>query len=410
MPKKKAAASGTNRCFGDDILRHVLSYLPLDDALQTCVLNTRWRDHWRHTTDLSLIFDDLSFERFKQLVKLFIQLRGDSPLDKFVILAYPESDECTYTNTMLLIEYALKCQANELIVFSHHSYDTFVLGVPLISQHLNTIHLRLVYLESSSLDFSHCPVLEYLRIELCRINARRISSKSLKRMCITDQCSFPEDFHVRIFAPGLVSLQLDDFRGLTPSLEYMPFLVTAYVGLGILCPELKDRSSHAYPVEEGVILHGLSNAVNLELIADYRTEKFIYSLDLKCCPIFDKLKTLLLNEWFTAIDLVCILQHSSILEMLTLQLENTKKLISAMGAQETIELSFVCAYLKVVNIECRKVDDGIHKIVNILTTCGVLRQQISIKNPHANSNCFSFQKHEQPRWRTPLAPEMCAQS
>ncbi|XP_040249745.1 F-box protein At5g03100-like [Aegilops tauschii subsp. strangulata] len=364
MPKKKAAASGTNRCFGDDILRHVLSYLPLDDALQTCVLNTRWRDHWRHTTDLSLIFDDLSFERFKQLVKLFIQLRGDSPLDKFVILAYPESDECTYTNTMLLIEYALKCQANELMVFSHHSYDTFVLGVPLISQHLNTIHLRLVYLESSSPDFSHCPVLEYLRIELCRINARRISSKSLKRMCITDQCSFPEDFHVRIFAPGLVSLQLDDFRGLTPSLEYMPFLVTAYVGLGILCPELKDRSSHAYPVAEGVILHGLSNAVNLELIADYRTEK----------------------------------------------LENTKKLISAMGAQETIEQSFVCAYLKVVNIECRKVDDGIHKIVNILTTCGVLRQQISIKNPHANSNCFSFQKHEQPRWRTPLAPEMCAQS
>ncbi|KAI4982845.1 hypothetical protein ZWY2020_023337 [Hordeum vulgare] len=78
MRKKKAASSG----LGDDILRHVLSYLPVDDAMQTCVLNTRWRDHWRHTTDPSLIFDDLSFDRFKQLVKLFIHLRGNSPLDK----------------------------------------------------------------------------------------------------------------------------------------------------------------------------------------------------------------------------------------------------------------------------------------------------------------------------------------
>ena len=55
--------------------------------------------------------------------------------------------------------------------------------------------------------------------------------------------------------------------------------------------------------------------------------QFIYRRDLACCPIFGKLKTLLLNEWCAAVDLgalVCILQHSPILEKLTLQLHKDK--------------------------------------------------------------------------------------
>ncbi|KAM0904367.1 hypothetical protein ACQ4PT_018073 [Festuca glaucescens] len=42
----------------DDLLKHVLSFLPPDEALQTCVLDTRWRDLWRRTTSLVLIFED----------------------------------------------------------------------------------------------------------------------------------------------------------------------------------------------------------------------------------------------------------------------------------------------------------------------------------------------------------------
>ena len=85
-------------------------------------------------------------------------------------------------------------------------------------------------------------------------------------------------FHIRIFAPGLISLQLDNFDGLAPSLEYMPSLETAYVWLHNSCYdschsnrqncEYEDCSCHAYPVDEGVLLHGLSNAVNLELVGD----------------------------------------------------------------------------------------------------------------------------------------------
>ncbi|XP_040247415.1 F-box protein At1g19070-like [Aegilops tauschii subsp. strangulata] len=71
-----AAASDADR-FGDltdDLLWHVLSFLPSDDALQTCVLDTRWRDLWRRTTSLHFNVDDC--ERFRRLVKLIINSAG----------------------------------------------------------------------------------------------------------------------------------------------------------------------------------------------------------------------------------------------------------------------------------------------------------------------------------------------
>ncbi|EMS53107.1 hypothetical protein TRIUR3_33898 [Triticum urartu] len=370
----KTAASGKGH-FGDltdDLLRHVLSFLPAADALQTCVLDTGWRDHWRRTTSLPLIFDQSSFpssERFKQLVKLFIHIRGNSPLDKCKIVAcLDDVEERTYTNTILLIEYALKCQVKELLlsvaVDEDFEFEPLILDAPLISQHLKILHLERFELKRSTLNFSCCSVLEELEMQDCNIDARRISSKSLKRLCITDFCSFPTKFHIRMLR----------------NCEY------------------EDCSCHAYPVDEGVLLHGLSNAVNLELVGDTYFELFIYRWDLECCPIFDKLKTLSLNEWFTTIDLLCILQHSPVLEVLTLQLGSTEKFVRATGAEEKIEQSFVCSHLKVVNIECRKVDEGVHKILKFLSKCGILRDQISI------THRFSFQKPMRPLPRSTTEP------
>jgi hypothetical protein len=53
--------------------------------------------------------------------------------------------------------------------------------------------------------------------------------------------------------------------------------------------------------------------------------QFVINRDLKLCPTFSKLKTLLLSEWCPGIAsdlnvLSCFLQHSPILEKLTLQL------------------------------------------------------------------------------------------
>ncbi|XBH81138.1 hypothetical protein VPH35_106754 [Triticum aestivum] len=72
--------------------------------------------------------------------------------------------------------------------------------------------------------------------------------------------------------------------------------------------------------------------------------------------------------------------------------------LRATGAEEKIEQSFVCSHLKVVNIECRKVDEGVHKILKFLSKCGILRDQISI------THRFSFQKPMRPLPRSTTEP------
>ena len=65
------------RLLPDEILRHMLSFLPGEDALQTCVLDTRWRDLWRRATSLVFDFDDYGFNiercrRLERIVNLMI--------------------------------------------------------------------------------------------------------------------------------------------------------------------------------------------------------------------------------------------------------------------------------------------------------------------------------------------------
>lgn len=385
----------------DELLRHVLSFLQSDHALQTCVLDTRWRDLWRRETTLNLNSYDYglkreAWKRFKRIVNLVIKVRGNSPLKCCVLTSFSGDKDAE-----LWVKYALTCQVKCLKVTSDYlglpvRYD----DAPFISQHLKILNFFNAKFQGSSLDFSNCPALHNLKMAHCFIHASTISSESLKHLCITTFSKFPRDSHVRIVAPNLITLQLDGFEGLTPSLGHMQSLIEAYVGLSSDCGDFcsingqgcEDQhcACHAYPAGEGVLLNGLSSAVSLELIGNTKT--FIYRWDLKWCPIFEKLKTLLLNEWFRAIDLVCILQHSPILEMLTLQLGNTENLVGATGVEEAMEQSFVCAHLKVVNIECKEVDAGVHKILTILRTCGILRDHISIKALSSPSYYFSFQK------------------
>ncbi|KAE8801804.1 hypothetical protein D1007_22602 [Hordeum vulgare] len=166
-----AAASDADR-FGDltdDLLRHVMSFLPSDDALQTCVLDTRWHDLWRRTTSLHFNVDDC--KRFRRLVNLIIQLRGKSPLVKCKIITYPDDypvyGKWIYTNTKLLVEFVLECQVRELILTTvrFHALDPPVFDVPFISHHLKTINLHLVNLECSALNLSGCPILEELKMQ-----------------------------------------------------------------------------------------------------------------------------------------------------------------------------------------------------------------------------------------------------
>uniref|UniRef100_A0A453N104 Uncharacterized protein n=1 Tax=Aegilops tauschii subsp. strangulata TaxID=200361 RepID=A0A453N104_AEGTS len=172
----------------------------------------------------------------------------------------------------------------------------------------------------------------------CNIDGRKISSRSLKHLSIT-HCGYDLDCRLNISTPGLVSLKLDWFWGKTPFLENMALLQTACVNIGegcedvclnynsgVFCDANKNGCGNCLSKNDGrsdcVLLGGISSAKHLELISELG--KFIFTRDLKCCPTFSKLKTLLLNEyWCEAPDLdplACILQNSPVLEKLTLQL------------------------------------------------------------------------------------------
>ncbi|KAL6658242.1 hypothetical protein ACP70R_003828 [Stipagrostis hirtigluma subsp. patula] len=257
-----------------------------------------------------------------------------------------------------------------------------LLNVPIISQHLQKLDLRLVDLKSSTLDFSGCPTLIDLRMKICGLLGN-ISSPFLKRLS-ADACYFANgSLRTRVYLPGLVSLELSYFSGRTPMLGNMPLLVSAIVRVGTYCydncpndiyGDCDDRicsGCYDYDNEDGrgesMLLQGLSQVTELELSVDSK----VGALDLKLCPTFPKLKMLLLSEWCPSIAadlnvLTCFLQHSPILEKLTLQLSKVDKdKIEAERSYARLEQSVLFSHLKIVEIKCDEADGSIHEILDI---------------------------------------------
>jgi hypothetical protein len=101
----------------------------------------------------------------------------------------------------------------------------FVTSLLLFRRNLDICSVKL---EEHTLDFSCCPELDVLEMQDCEINAEKISCQSLRHLSM-DMCSFPLGVRTRISCPSLTALELDDNVGLTPFLESMPSLVTAFV-------------------------------------------------------------------------------------------------------------------------------------------------------------------------------------
>ena len=107
------------------------------------------------------------------------------------------------------------------------------------------------------------------------------------------------------------------------------------------------------------------------------------------CPTFSKLKTLLLNDWCMKANLgalMCFLQHTPVLEKLTIQLCQAPS--SRMGTEGSYNLTgqpFASNKLKVLEIKCEKIDERVHRILTFLSTYSIHVEQINIQQSIGSS-------------------------
>ncbi|TVU12194.1 hypothetical protein EJB05_45827 [Eragrostis curvula] len=382
-------ASGLDRisALPDGVLEHVLGFLPANEAVQTSVLARRWRHLWRCMRRLHISIKDMASPAgFNKFVTGLLLLRNNrAVLDEVDFTHYPiDGTDGAYMN--IWFQHILSCQVKVLVIRFY--VDTLLLfdGPSLLSRHLQKLELHSLNLVDDVLDLSSCPALEILEIICCSIWCERISSLSLKHLLIKRAAfSLFEIRRTRISTPSLVSMQIDYCYGVVPQLESMPSLQTAivkcaspfgiadYCGIddsgdcGGICSTCSDESSGC------VLLQGLSSAVNLELMAD--RGMIIFRRDLRWCPTFSNLKTLLLNEWCVANDpgaLFCILSHSPVLEKLTLQLakgpKDTTEFDAIFNVAESLAIS---KHLKTIEVQCEMVDERVCQILRLLKTLGI---------------------------------------
>ncbi|TVU16792.1 hypothetical protein EJB05_36947, partial [Eragrostis curvula] len=378
----RSTASGVDRISGlpEGVIHHVLSLLPAHDAVRTSVLARRWRHLWSSAPGLRVtgVKGWRSSDKFVDFVERLLSLRrGGAPLEWFEFHLDPSDFDFKFRSYELAEELrgwigrALGCNVRALrLSLEDINMADFCLGTrPLFSQHLTRLEVdrvRTTYV----LDLSGCPTLVEMKMEYCFIDSDAISSASLKKLTMIE-CDFRRetwDKRTRISLPSLTSLELTLRSGRAPLLGSMPSLESAIVSLNYGCEDYYkcdedsyDGSQYYYKSDDDrtscFLLNGLSEATHLQL-SSY-SDVFVFSQDVKRCPKFTNLKTLVLSDWCFAADLnalICFLQHSPTLEELTLQLSELPECSLEQGNYKLLEPSYVSHHLKVVVIKCEEVD------------------------------------------------------
>ncbi|TVU04665.1 hypothetical protein EJB05_47795 [Eragrostis curvula] len=359
----------------DEVLHQVLSFVPAEEAVRTCVLARRWHHLWKSATSLRIGYlrnEPVSVTALERFLDPLFLLRGASPLDtcNIRIGEYPDKSDGYLVREWF--RHVVACKVQE---FTLHVEDIDYTEPWLelddrtvVSQHLTRLKLHSVRCHDNFLDFTSCSALEHLEFEKCEISsATKISSASMKCLSITDS-ELSDDCRIRIYAPNLVSLRLDTFWGWAPILENMQSLVEAFVRVTDDC---KDRCKKRCQAGQDcnceyrdngnigngsfVLLKGLSKARKLVLISGPLMS--IFKRDLRWCPTFSMLKTLLLNEYWCVPDdfsaLACMLEHSPVLEKLTLQLfsEGPDHKFEVKATCSKKRSSAISEHLKIVEIK-----------------------------------------------------------
>ncbi|CAL4994591.1 unnamed protein product [Urochloa decumbens] len=310
----------------DEILAHILSCLPAQEAVQTCILGRTWRNLWKMTS--RLFINGHPVHEVRKFVDGLLRARLDglqlAPFHSCDIVLEPIED---------YEEHIVKSRSYGSVDRGFYlDLDLYLRmsKAPLVSLHLTRLELLGVMFMCRRLNFSRCPALEHLEISgCCLLYVEKMASPSVKRLVIT------------------------------------------------CCETTQSQSDidsdNAQDTPKCYLLQGLAEAKDLEMIA-HSDSKDIFVRDLRWCPIFSKLKTLLLNyELCDPSDctLVCILGHAPVLEKLTL---SDKYKVEVRGClDEKVKSTMTSQHLKIVEVKCDIVNERFLNIVNFFGTLNICK-------------------------------------
>ncbi|KAK9706665.1 hypothetical protein RND81_07G143200 [Saponaria officinalis] len=210
----------------DELLSHILSFLPTRCAVSTSILSTRWR--YLFTLTACLSFDDTpcfghpnrneiieATRRFKEFVNKVLDLHRTSPIKKFSLQCrgnYDYSDLNRWISTAVQksvqeLHFKLTGQVNRLTDGFYTSetlvslkiacFDYYVVQIPLSARlpKLKILHLdRIIFFDFKSMErlFSCCEVLEELTLKycLCEKHGHATHRTGALKVLTIDKCSF----------------------------------------------------------------------------------------------------------------------------------------------------------------------------------------------------------------------------
>lgn len=393
--EKGAIAGGKDRlsALPEQVIQLVLSFLSSRQAARTCVLATRWRTLWKSVPSLRFDARDepckCSHEPYckcnkdlKCFINSFVRCHGPTPLHEceIIIHHHMETEEFRH-DCHLWLRYAVSCKVR-VLRFEILSGECLQLSAgTLIAQHLTRL---ILYGIEFAEDVLSCQSLEVLEMFECGINIGTAFPRSLQHLRIRYTKFSSDDSRSIISAPGLVTLELDHCSGWTPLFKCLPALVTAFINIAYMCLDSCpfDAICASEPCvncsgpddDDCVLLQGLSGAANLELRSHH---SMIFNKDIRRrCPVFTKLKTLLLGDWCIHANfsgLVYFLQHSPVLERLTLDTspEDFNFHIQVSEHYKPKEQFLVSEHLKQVTVGYEEGDGRIRRILKLLAYHGV---------------------------------------
>ncbi|CAN1333475.1 FBD-associated F-box protein At1g66310 [Linum perenne] len=199
----------------DSILYHILSFLDTKMAVQTSVLNRRWRCVWKYVPVLNLdsqsFRNDSSFEIFvDKVLSLHYQLK----VNKISLEDYPGCDIDLYSK---VIKYAISHDTQHLIIGLLDCFDFTDLFESTVQSNLKTLELRGVSFNGGDSCFHKLTTLKLYSclcdlfiLELNHVDLS-VNFPCLVNLEISEDERHDPRIRIRICAPQLLNLKLSGY-------------------------------------------------------------------------------------------------------------------------------------------------------------------------------------------------------